>query len=547
MTKGVGYGFLREYIIFTPMLISELLKYYLTVMKKHLFIISLLLAAATVKAQLSQVFIVSHDIDQENMMGLDLRSEMIRDGNGILQIGIAGGRMNTTTKLSNIKFGIKLARKDQDGRIVTENSLENGSKVFGPILPSLQREGGDIYLIYFRLEGEDELANLKILAARVDSATLNIGVPKELATIDQKRLGRFSVERFMKNHRLIFRESVDQSSVALVWNSGVDNDISVGLFDNHLVRIWNKRESLKYEDPVELSDVFADDAGKVFLSYKNSLGKEIYEGHLLIVSQNAATIDKNIRIPEGYPWEVRLAPRPSSRLLEVTGTYVGDGEAIDGVFETVLNTDDLTMTQVKVMPVPDDVVESFRKDSWAKNGKKEHGLYPIKMMAFAGSDGSLDLVGEFKRLESGTTHINGFSLSGDVLWVHIVGRKATFGRVPKIRVSTTNLIGNTFSVLAGKNGLVVFYNDTEANLRKDIQDEPSRSDHYNDVVLVAATLGPAGDIKRQKIADLSADHYVAVTEAIQPNDPRGILVLFERINGLGSVVDGSKWMPVDLQ
>ena len=517
-------------------------------MKKTACLITVLLTAGAIShAQPSEVFVVSHDIDKEDARGIDIRSQMIRDGDGVIQVGIAGSSMNMEKKISNLSFGIKLGRRDKDGRVVAENKLENGNKVFGPILPSLLREGGDIYLVYFQLEGGDDPGNLKIFAARVDSATLGLATPKELMTVDLKKMGRFSVERFMKSHRLVLKSSADQSRVALVWSTGIDNDISIGLFDDHLNRIWVKRETLKYEDPVELSDVCADNTGKIFLSYKNSLGHDIYEGHLLIIGEKASTVDKNIRVPEGFPSEIKLAPIPSSRKLAVVGTYIIDGEVIDGVFQTALNMDDLNMKALKVMSVPDDALEFFRKDSWARNKKKERGLFPIKMLAFAASDGTVDMIGEFKRVQSGTEHINGFLLSGDVLWVHIADGKAIFGRVPKIRVSTTNLIGSSFSVLAGKKGLFVFYNDTEANLRKDIQDEPSRSDHYNDVVLVAATLGPGGEMRRQKIADLSADHYVAVTEVIQPNDPDGIFVLFERINGFGSVVGEAKWVAVALK
>jgi hypothetical protein len=516
-------------------------------MKKIACLIAISLATAAVgHAQQSEGFVVS-PIDKADARGLDIRSQLIKDGDGIIQIGIAGGSMDMEKKISNLTFGIKLARRDKDGRIALENKLENGNKAFGPILPLLLREGGDIYLVYFKLEGGDDPANLKIFAARVDPATLALATPKELMTIDQKKMGRFSVEHFMQRHRLILKASADQSKIALVWTSGIDNDISVGLFDDHLNRVWVKKETLKYEDPVELSDVFTDDAGKIVLSYKNSLGHEVYEGHLLIIGEKAATVDKDIRVPEGFPWEVKLALIPSSRMLAVVGTYIIDGEVIDGVFQSALNMDDLSMKAVKVMSVPDDALELFRKDTWAKNKKKERGLFPINMLAFAAADGTVDMIGEFKRTQSGPTHINGFGLSGDVLWVHIAEGKASFGRVPKIRVSTTNLIGSSFSVLSGKKGLFVFYNDTDANLRKDIQDEPSRSDHYNDVVLVAATLGPGGEVRRQKIADLSADHYVAVTELIQPNGPDGILVLFERINGLGSVVGEAKWAPVELK
>jgi hypothetical protein len=514
-----------------------------------LVISALLLCPGLSQSQSSQVFVVSHDIALEDDMGVDIRSQIIPDGNGFVSVIASGGGMNTTVKLGRLRYSIKVIRVDSSGKAETEKILADGSKNFGPIRPFLRREGNDIYLLYFLFDSEDENSNLKLFAARLDAATLQTQEPKEVLTIDQKKLGRFKVESFMEHHRLILKESPDLSKIAVIWNSGVDNDIVVGVTDSHFARLWSKRETTKYADPVELSDAFLDNSGKICQSYRVSMGHDIYEGHLLIFRENAATIDKNIRIAEGYPWEVNLAPVPSSDLLIVTGTYVGDGEAIAGVFETGLHLTDLSMQPTKVMPVPEDVLELFKKDSWASNKRRNHGFGPIKMLAFAGSNGDLDLIGEFKRVDYSITPKTtyAFWISGDILWVHVAGGKAVYGRIPKARVSTSRLIGGTISVLAGPNGLFVFYNDTEANLKKDIKEEPSRSDHYNNVVLVAGSLDAGGQVRRNKIADLSADHFVAETQLIQPVGPGGILVPFQQINSIGRYKGDFKWVPLDVK
>ena len=84
-------------------------------MKKTACLITVLLTAVAIShAQPSEVFVVS-PIDKADARGLDIRSQLIKDGDGIIQIGIAGGSMDMEKKISNLTFGIKLARRDKDG------------------------------------------------------------------------------------------------------------------------------------------------------------------------------------------------------------------------------------------------------------------------------------------------------------------------------------------------------------------------------------------------------------------------------------------------
>jgi len=140
-----------------------------------------------------------------------------------------------------------------------------------------------------------------------------------------------------------------------------------------------------------------------------------------------------------------------------------------------------------------------------------------------------------------------FILSGDVLWVHFAGAQVFFNRIPKIRVSAENTIGDSYKAVKWKDRTLVFYNDTEKNLKKDLADEPSRSDEYKDLVLAGAAMTPDGKIKRELVANLTNDNYLALTKQIENLSSSSFLVYFVRIKGLGGVTSDIKLAKVDVE
>ena len=98
-----------------------------------------------------------------------------------------------------------------------------------------------------------------------------------------------------------------------------------------------------------------------------------------------------------------------------------------------------------------------------------------------------------------------------------------------------------------KNGVIVFYNDHEENVKRDIGKSPLRSDNFKNSVLVAATISPDGSVKREILIDLSSEDYLPVAENLQTISASSVLVPIHRIKGVGKVTDDFKWGLIEIR
>jgi hypothetical protein len=450
-------------------------------------------------------------------------------GDGYISTTVTQNKMQLayTFKLSKIRFGLTLTKFDHALKVLKEAPLSNGERAYGPLPPMLLYLGGRLCLIYSQFGSADENSNLIIMAATVDTTTLMLQDARELFVFEQKNYGLFKAEDFLTRHYLIVKGSPDGSKWVAVWNSGMDNEIRVNVMSKNLQSLWTKKERLNNTETVKLYDCCLDNAGSVYLSYNAQPDKNTMEGHILVLREKGDVINRQLRMTEGYPFEVRLAPSPGEPFINVLGTYVGAGW-LSGVYSTRLSTSSFAMDAVKITPAPEPVLEAFKKDSWASTTRKYHGFEPIiAMRAHPHADESIDLIGEFSRInDAGKT---AFFVGGDILWVHFAGGQVSFNRIPRVRVSKTPY-GEGYNTVPWKGGTLVLYNDDEHNLKKDLADEPSKSDNYKDLMLVGAVLTPEGTLKREKVIKLDDDKYLVLPEVIESISPSSFIARIFRVN-----------------
>ena len=84
--------------------------------------------------------------------------------------------------------------------------------------------------------------------------------------------------------------------------------------------------------------------------------------------------------------------------------------------------------------------------------------------------------------------------------------------------------------------MIIFYNDNDNNLNKDISASPARSSNYSNVVMVAAVIGPSGEVTRSKVIDLQKEDYVAITDLIQRKN-NVFYVPNYKVKALGGISD----------
>ena len=95
--------------------------------------------------------------------------------------------------------------------------------------------------------------------------------------------------------------------------------------------------------------------------------------------------------------------------------------------------------------------------------------------------------------------------------------------------------------------LLVFYNDNEPNLARDITKPPVPSSKYKRSVLAVAFMNVDGAIKRQGIIDLTKEGSLAIGESVQPLAWNQLMVPTYKIKGLGGVGNDRKWSTVSIK
>jgi hypothetical protein len=89
--------------------------------------------------------------------------------------------------------------------------------------------------------------------------------------------------------------------------------------------------------------------------------------------------------------------------------------------------------------------------------------------------------------------------------------------------------------------VIVFYCDTEANLKKSLTEMPSPSDKVKNLVLVAASISNDGNVKRDVVIDLKDEDFLAFPIGIKMITPTSLLIPIRRITNAGKVKDDFRW------
>jgi hypothetical protein len=121
-----------------------------------------------------------------------------------------------------------------------------------------------------------------------------------------------------------------------------------------------------------------------------------------------------------------------------------------------------------------------------------------------------------------------------------------FSRIPKYRVSTDNMMGDSYHAFAYQDKMIVFYDDKEDNLKKALSESPGNSSNYRNSVLVAAIIDANGKVSRQLVIDMEKENYLALTEYMFDLSPDKLLLPLQKIGALGGAANNMKWATIEL-
>lgn len=446
-----------------------------------------------------------------------------------------------TFKLNKIKYSAKLLKYDRNLKVSKEVKLSDGERVYGPFAPTLREIGDKLYFLYYQLADESE--HIKLWLSEVDLSSLSLKTPLELLDIEQKNLGLMQSAEVLTGKNLQFSVSPDKSKLLVLWHAGDGNNIYFSVFGEDFKKLRGGNETIKKESKIVLTNACIDNAANVYACYSNSKQNNSY---VLVNRPNANTTELDLNILQGTPVEAFVVATSNASAVKIIGTYKENTGNLAGVFTQTLSTSDLKFGNVVRTAFPQWMVDQFDNDGWGSSKAKSYGLAPyIKMQPFALEDGSVELVGEFRKVVN--TEKWSYMLAGGIADVHFKNDGVVFARIPKARVSAGSDIGDSFYPVVYKSQMVLFYNDHESNIKQDITKSALRSDNYKNSVLVAATVSADGAVKREILIDLSNDNYLPVAEDLQKLTSSSVLIPIRKIKGMGKVADDFKWGLVEMK
>jgi len=138
------------------------------------------------------------------------------------------------TKLYDAKFSVTISRYDKDMKKVGEVELENGSKEFGPLQPSMLCFSNKLYLAYFKTADK---GSFTLYLARIDEDDLSLGEPLAICTIQQENVGFTQMMSIIEGGLVFFVNSPDNSRLLVACKSAPGKVQTMVLDDSlHVLR-----------------------------------------------------------------------------------------------------------------------------------------------------------------------------------------------------------------------------------------------------------------------------------------------------------------------
>ncbi len=462
--------------------------------------------------------------------------------------------------MTNFNHAITIKKYGKDLGTVKSFQLSGGEKMYGPVRPLLKTYNDKLYLLYYK---EQEGGKIQLLSSEVNTESLQLSEPVELQNIqpNERNLGYYSRNVNLDNenrilHISFYREgpkgvyktfffelSPDSSKALLVWSTGFDNKVFYSILDKNMKKIKSGEQELSTVKSVALGSACIDNSGNIYFIYHYSIKRQRIT-ELLAIGNAGKTNIKEITIPECEVSATFARVKQGGNTLFLTGTYKQNSKNLSGVFKQQFNLATSKFTDAEKTVFPQDLVEILDDEEWGSK-KKNYGLSEGWFVEpFVLEDGTLTLVGEFRGTIS--TEKSSYKLSGTILIARFNNNGAVFSRIPKLRVSAGTTYGDSYRIFEFKNKMVFFYSDHASNLQLEMARRPRRSDNYSNSVFVAATIYETGGVKREIIADLSKEDYLAENQSMQPLSPSSYYFPFRKIKKLGGITNDLKWAIVSI-
>lgn len=462
-----------------------------------------------------------------------------------IKFGTAYYALNLVQKGFNPEMKIDLVKMDEQSKKLLGES-KNPVSLRMPLHYSLQEYDNNLYLLYQERDKNNNVLNLS--ASLIDTTTLSFGAPKTIGNMQSKGYATTVDMSWPVRYALLFRKSPDKQRIAVVMtNEETAAECYMLMLDNKLNVLWERKETFnRQSNLMSVKDASADNSGNIYLSYrfyesrKETLPANTLS-HLAIYNSTKKVADYTLDMGNAYSNEFKLLTAADNRSVHVMGYYyTDDKELLQGVFYGKLNTEAPKRPVMKTTPFPRPLVEQLDKDGWASTKQSKYGVQAVLVpKVFELVNGTANMIGEFRSYKTGERN-NSFNFAGSIVNIYFAEAGPVFSRIPKYRVSAGSTAGDSYSAFPFKDKVIVFYNEKEENLKKDITDGADNSNVYKNVVMAGAVIDANGNVNRQVVIDQQKENYLALTNLVTKRGDDLFLVPMFKVKSAGGLTDDYK-------
>ncbi len=321
----------------------------------------------------------------------------------------------------------------------------------------------------------------------------------------------------------------------------------IAVFDNKMAKLWENTVELPYKDKyVEILGKIVTNEGKVGVLLKHYDSETTKEGvrkdgkrapsyttKLLLYSKGENTPREFIINTDGKFIHTLKIAEENDNNISLFGLYQTKPEGnVNGYFVVEINKKTNEVKVNNTTAFPSDLLETVKNDKQGSDSERDPGLgYDFEFVkTLTRANGDKDYLLEYRKSFVGTSgNMNGgYSYSfmvykyGDIIDINIKPNgKNIITRIPKLQVAVGYDLFIGLQALTYKNKLLVFYNDDNKNLEKDLSNKPEELKlGKENATLVMATIDDNGDFTRDVLINRKETKFttaVNVSFAIDKN------------------------------
>ncbi len=344
-------------------------------------------------------------------------------------------------------------------------------------------------------------------------------------------LGTFDAFKKSSQASVGYELSKDSSKILMFGNNAYKKDENekyyISVLDNNMNKLWSKTIELPYKDKfVSIEDHLITNNGKVGVlikHYDQEVSRESvrkdgskipsYKTKMLVYDKdNVAPVEYVLDLNNKFVHTLQLVDDKDEKLV-LFGLYKEKHNGyINGFFIANFDRTTKIVTTKNLNQFPEALVEQIKIDKQGTDKESDPGLSNRFKLAEVvnRANGSKDFILEY----SSEIYIPPTSFYNGTIWVTSGGYwkydygniidinlqkdgKTIIARIPKMQSSRDVRIFSNFKALPYKDKLLVFYNDDDDNIDREITKKPDPLYKFNKSVFVMGVIDNTGNVSRE--------------------------------------------------